>query len=121
MTAAMLVEACGSKAEATRRSTLRHRISVVAQRCCSASAVPEACRGVTQVKPGREELAGGVGPQFLDVELDTRRSRQVADLMRGPVGIPWRAMHRVVGEQVGIRGQLMADSGEGSPAYSQDS
>src|ERR1700704_6652239 len=50
--------------------------------------------------------------EALDVELDTSRSRQVARLMGGPVGIPWAGADRVVGEHIGVLGQLEAEAGE---------
>ena len=48
----------------------------------------------------------------LDVELDACRGRQVADLVRGLVRIPWRDVHRVVGEQVRIHGQHITNRGD---------
>jgi len=41
----------------------------------AAAAMAEARRGVAQVEPGREQLAGRVVPQALDVQLDPSRAR----------------------------------------------
>ena len=72
------------------------------QRSGSTTAVTEARRSVAQVEAGREQLAGRVMSQSLDVELDPGRGRQIAGLMRSPVRIPWTGAHRIVGEDVGV-------------------
>ena len=82
----------------------RHRVGVVPQCGRSAAAVAKTRCGVTQVKPRREQLACRVVPQPFDIELDAGRGRQVAGLMRGPVGIPRPGAHRVIREHVGVLG-----------------
>ena len=47
------------------------------QRGRATAAVAEAGGGVPQVEAAGQELAGGVVPQALDGELDTRRGRQM--------------------------------------------
>ena len=82
----------------------RHRVGVVPQCGRSAAAVAKTRCCVTQVKPRREQLACRVVPQPFDIELDAGRGRQVAGLMRGPVGIPRPGAHRVIREHVGVIG-----------------
>ena len=82
------------------------------QRGGTAAAMAEASCGVPQVEPGREQLAGRVMSQPLDVELDPGRGSQVAGLVRGPVGIPRSGAHRIVGEDVGVLGPLEPQTAE---------
>jgi hypothetical protein len=53
---------------------LGDRVSVMLQRGRAAARVTEPGGGVAQVEPGGEELAGGVVPHRLDVELDSGRT-----------------------------------------------
>ena len=66
----------------------------------------EARRGVAQVEPGREQLAGRVVPSALDVELDSGRVGGLGDLVGGPVRVPRPGMGGVVGEQVRVIAQV---------------
>src|SRR5258707_6524942 len=63
---------------------LRYWVGVMPQRGSPAAAVAEPRRGVAQIEPCSEQLAGRVVPQSFDVELDTGCGRQVAGLLRGP-------------------------------------
>src|SRR5215831_18753751 len=94
---------------------LGNRVSVMPERCCTASAVAKTCGGVPQVEAAGEELAGGVMPTALDVQLHADRVRGVSDLVSGPVWVPWLSVGGVVGEQVRVICQLDADLREGGP------
>jgi len=64
--------------------------------------VAEARGGVAEVVTAGEELAGGVVPPALDVELYVGGIRSLGDLVRGPVWVPRPGVPRVVGKQVGV-------------------
>jgi hypothetical protein len=77
-----------------------------------AAAVAEAGGGVAQVEPAGEELAGGVVPSALDVELYPGRVRGVSDPLGYPVRVPRLGVCGIVGKQVGVISQLDVDRGE---------
>jgi hypothetical protein len=85
----------------------------------SAAAVAEACGGVAPVEPGGKELAGGVVPAALDVEVDPGGVGCVTYAVCRPVRVPWPGVAWVVGEQVRIRGELDAHSRERGPDFVQ--
>src|SRR5208337_184 len=73
---------------AARRSTSGDWVGVVPERGRSAAAVAEARGGVARVEAAGEELAGGVMPSALDVELHPGGICGCSDLVRGPVRVP---------------------------------
>jgi hypothetical protein len=81
----------------------------------AAAAVAEAGGGVPQVEAARQELAGGVMPSALDVELHPNGGCDLGDLVGGPVGVPRPGVDRVVGEQVCVIAQLDSDCGQLGP------
>ena len=85
------------------------------QRSGTAAAAAEAGCGVAQVKAAGQELAGGVVPTPLDIEIRPGSLRGGSDLVGDPVRVPRPGVGRVVGEQVRIIAQLDADRGEGAP------
>ena len=81
----------------------------------AAAAVAEPRGGVAQVEAAGEELAGGVVPPALDVELHPGGICGCSDLVGNPVRVPRPGMRWVVGEQVRVISQLDADSGKRGP------
>jgi hypothetical protein len=69
---------------------LGDRAGVVLQRGRAAAAVAQPSRRVLQVEPCREQLAGRVVAQRLDVQIDASAVGQVSDLVRDPVRDPVR-------------------------------
>ena len=65
------------------------------QRGRAAAAVAEAGGGVAQVEAAGEELAGGVVPSALDVELHPGGIRGRGDLVGDPVRVPRPGMRWV--------------------------
>ena len=78
----------------------------------AAAAVAETGGGVAQVEAAGQELAGGVMPAALDVELNPGGIRCRGDLVSDPVRVPRPGMRRVVGKQVRVISQLDTDRGE---------
>ena len=85
------------------------------QRGRATAAVAEAGGGVAQVEAAGQELAGGVVPAALDIEIRPGSLRSGSDLVRHPVRVPRPGVGRVVREQVRIIAQLDADRGQGGP------
>src|SRR5580693_210484 len=81
---------CGELGEIGRGAPVdfRYRVSVVAQGGGAAAAVAEPGGCVAEVDSAREQLAGRVVAQSLDVQPDARLCSQIGYLMRCPVGIP---------------------------------
>ena len=67
---------------------LGDRIGVLPQGGRAAAAVTKAGGGVAEVEAAGEELAGGIVPSALDVELHSGRVCRLSDLVRGPVRVP---------------------------------
>jgi hypothetical protein len=91
----------------------------VPERGRAAAAVAEAGGGVAQVEATGEELAGGVVPAALDVEIHPGGRCGRGDLVRHPVWVSRPGVGRVVGEQVRVIVQLDADRGQGDPGLVQ--
>jgi len=83
----------------------RDRVGVMPQRGRAAPAMTQAGGGGAQVEPTGEELAGGVMPPALDVELHPGRVRCVGDPVRDPVRVPRPGVRRVVGKKVRVISQ----------------
>jgi hypothetical protein len=77
---------------------LGYRVGVVPERGRAAPTVAEARGGVAQVEAAGQELAGGVMPSALDVELHPGGIRGRSDLVADPVRVPRPGMRRVVGD-----------------------
>jgi hypothetical protein len=60
--------------------------------------MPESGGGVAEVEARGEELAGGVVPDSLDVQVDPGGLGKVADAVGDPVGVPRAGVRGVVGE-----------------------
>jgi hypothetical protein len=94
---------------------LGDRVGVVPQGGRAAAAVAEAGGGVTQVEAASKELAGGVVPSALDVELHPGHDGGLGDLVRGPVRVRRTRVSRVVGEEERLIVQFDADGRELGP------
>ena len=94
---------------------LGNRVGVMPERGCAAAAMAETSGSVPQVEAAGEELAGGVMPTALDVQLHPDRVGGVSDSVGRPVRVPRPGMRGIVGEQVSVVGQLDADGRQRGP------
>jgi len=78
------------------------RVGIVPKRGRAAAAVAEAGSGVAQIEAAGEELAGGVVPSALDIELHSGGGCGLGDLVCGLVRVPWPGVGRIVREQVRV-------------------
>jgi len=89
-----------------RYSPKFHEVDIELDRAAASELADMIERGTGEI----EELAGGVVPSALDVEIYSGGVCGRGDLVGDPVWVPRTGVGRVVGEQVCVIAQLDADS-----------